>query len=70
MGQIKFINFGGEITNLKHVICFYKSVGRNERYGQYAITLVREGCDNVYQWFDTEEARNTFFDEISTKLCE
>ena len=70
MEKTKFIHFGGEITNINYVICFYKASGKNAYFGQYSIIMVRQGCDNVYQWFDTEDERDKAFDEISKKMCD
>lgn len=70
MGDTKFIGFGGEIINLRYVIAFYKASGKNDNHGKYAIIVKVDNYPNIYQWFDTEDERNNFFEELGKKFCE
>ena len=65
----KFIEFDGQLINVKEIVFVQKVTGINARYGQYGIYINVRDYDYRQEWFNTEEDRNRRFNEIKEYLC-
>ena len=66
----KFIEFNGQLINVKEIVFVQKVAGINARNGQqYGIYIYVRDFDYRQEWFKTEEDRNRRFNEIKEDLC-
>ena len=66
----KFIEFNGQLINVKEIVFVQKVSGINARNGQqYGIYINVRDFDYRQEWFKTEEDRNRRFNEIKEDLC-
>ena len=66
----KFIEFNGQLINVKEIVFVQKVAGINARNGQqYGIYINVRDYDYRQEWFKTEEDRNRRFNEIKEDLC-
>lgn len=66
----KFIEFNGQLINVKEIVFVQKVAGINARNGQqYGIYINVRDFDYRQEWFKTEEDRNRRFNEIKEDLC-
>ena len=66
----KFIEFNGQLINVKEIVFVQKVAGLNARNGQqYGIYINVRDYDYRQEWFKTEEDRNRRFNETKEDLC-
>ena len=65
----KFIEFDGQLINVKEIVFVGKATGINAREGQYGIYINVRDYEPEQEWFKTEEDRNRRFNEIKEDLC-
>ena len=65
----KFIEFDGQLINVKEIVFVGKATGINAREGQYGIYINVRDYEPQQEWFKTEEDRNRRFNEIKEDLC-
>lgn len=66
----KFIEFNGQLINVKEIVFVQKVAGINARNGQqYGIYINVRDFDYRQEWFKSEEDRDRRFNEIKEDLC-
>lgn len=66
----KFIEFDGQLINVKEIVFVQKVAGINARNGQqYGIYIHVRDFDYRQEWFKSEEDRDRRFNEIKEDLC-
>ena len=65
----KFIEFDGQLINVKEIVFVGKVTGINAREGQYGIYINVRDYELQQEWFKSEEDRNRRFNEIKEDLC-
>ena len=65
----KFIEFDGQLINVKEIVFVGKATGINAREGQYGIYINVRDYELQQEWFKSEEDRDRRFNEIKEDLC-
>ena len=65
----KFIEFDGQLINVKEIVFVGKVTGINARKGQYGIYINVRDYESQQEWFKSEEDRDRRFNEIKEVLC-
>ena len=65
----KFIEFNGQLINVKEIVFVGKATGINAREGQYGIYINVRDYEPQQEWFKSEEDRDRRFNEIKEVLC-
>ena len=65
----KFIEFNGQLINVKEIVFVQKVAGINARNGQYGIYVNVRSYEPEQEWFKTKEERDRRFNEIKEDLC-
>ena len=65
----KFIEFDGQLINVKEIVFVGKATGINAREGQYGIYINVRDYEPQQEWFKSEEDMDRRFNEIKEDLC-
>ena len=65
----KFIEFDGQLINVKEIVFVGKVTGINARKGQCGICVNVRSYESQQEWFQSEEDRDCRFNEIKEELC-
>lgn len=65
---MKFIEFDECVVNTKYIGKIIPVEGINSKHGEFGITLVLDGFENITEWFETAEKRDDRFSNIKDIL--
>lgn len=65
----EFIEFDGQLINVKEIAFVGKVTGINAHKGQYGIYVNVRSYESQQEWFKSEEDRDRRFNEIKEDLC-